>query len=248
MLRCECGEAMIARTNGGYQMYYCNGRGKLGKKFCSMPHLRRADIDGAVYRYFEQIALDLDATRRSVEEAQNRKLTEIRALRDQADRDAQRAAEKLARVRRDYTEGRIDAADWREFRDELGGEKTAAEAQVERLTQSQAEVEQSGAMLDAEREVLEHLAQIRRSIAGEIQSVEGVDAVRAALARMFERFVIRRGVPGRVHVELVSDELWIEPVARDREVDGMTESLRPVLRSEAGSFLPVFEGIPVLKK
>jgi len=25
-VRCECGEAMVPRTNGGYQMYYCNGR------------------------------------------------------------------------------------------------------------------------------------------------------------------------------------------------------------------------------
>src|SRR4051794_30931581 len=30
LLRCECGEAMVPRTNGGYQMYYCNGRNSFG--------------------------------------------------------------------------------------------------------------------------------------------------------------------------------------------------------------------------
>ena len=72
MLRCECGEAMVPRTNGGYQMYYCNGRSKLGRDFCEMPHVRRRDIDEAVYRYFEQVALDVEATRRTIAEARDR--------------------------------------------------------------------------------------------------------------------------------------------------------------------------------
>ena len=35
------------------------------------------------------------------------------------------------------------------------------------------------------------LADIRKAIAGEVKSSEGVDAVRAALARLFEAFIVR---------------------------------------------------------
>jgi site-specific DNA recombinase len=100
MLRCECGEAMVPRTNSAYQMYYCNGRSKLGRAFCDMPHLRRAEIDQAVYRYFEQVALDVEATRRTILDARSRKLAEVRALLEQAQHEARRAEERLARVRR----------------------------------------------------------------------------------------------------------------------------------------------------
>jgi site-specific DNA recombinase len=78
MLRCgNCDEAMVPRTNGGYQMYYCNGR-KLGKELCSTPHIRRADIDSAVYAYFERVGLDVEATRRQLEGVQSAGLARSR--------------------------------------------------------------------------------------------------------------------------------------------------------------------------
>src|SRR3954463_12853198 len=75
MLRCECGEAMVPRTNGGYEMYYCNGRHPFGSDYCDKPHLRRGGIDQAGYRYFEQRGLDIEAPRRTIAEARDRKLT-----------------------------------------------------------------------------------------------------------------------------------------------------------------------------
>lgn len=249
MLRCECGEPMVARSqNAGY--YQCARRKEFGSAQCDMPHLRRADIDSAVYRYFEQVGLDVDATRRALEESQDRKLGEVRALRTEAVRESQRAAEKLARVRRDYSEGRLEAGDWASFRDELSAEKVAADAAAARLTASEAEIENDSALLDAEREMLGQLTEIRRTIAGEVRSSDGVDAVRAALARLFESFVVRRGAPaGRVHVELVDEALWIDPVVREQAVEGFSESMRPVLRAERVEHRwPVFGGIPVLRK
>jgi DNA invertase Pin-like site-specific DNA recombinase len=232
MLRCECGEAMVPRTNGGYEMYYCNGRSKLGRDFCSTPHLRRVDIDSAVYRYFEQVGLDVEETRRSIAEARDRKLAEVRALREEAEHEARRAEERLARVRRDYTDGRLDADDWREFRAELGSERDAARAEAERLETQLREVERWGAVKDAEAETVRRLSEIRAVIAGEVRDAEGLEAVRAALARTFERFVIRRRVP-RVHVELVADaQLVIEPVVREHALSGYSENLRPILRRE----------------
>jgi hypothetical protein len=42
----------------------------------------------------------------------------------------------------------------------------------------------------------------------------GTDAVRAALSRLFEGFAVHRGMPERVHVELIG-EVWIEPLVRE---------------------------------
>jgi hypothetical protein len=86
---------------------------------------------------------------------------------------------------------------------------------------------------DAEAETLRQLSEIRAVIAGEVRDAEGLDAVRAALARTFERFVIRRHAP-RVHVELVADtQLVIEPVVREQALSGYSENLRPILRRVA---------------
>jgi DNA invertase Pin-like site-specific DNA recombinase len=232
MLRCECGEAIVPRTNGGYEMYYCNGRSKLGLDFCNMPHVRRADIDGAVYRYFEQVALDVEATRQTIFNARNRKLAEIRALYEQAEQEARRAEERLARVRRDYADGRLDAEDWREFRTELSGEREAARAEAERLGGQLREVERWGELRDAEAETLRTLAELRALIAGEINDAGGLDALRAVLARTFDYFILRREAQ-HVHVELIVEpELVIEPVVRERAIEGHSEHLRPILRRE----------------
>lgn len=232
LLRCECGDAMVPRTNGGYEMYYCNGRSKLGRDFCDMPHIRRVDVDSAVFRYFQQVGLDVEATRQAIAEARDRKLAEVRALRDAAEGEAQRAEGRLARVRRDYTDGRLDADDWREFKTELGAERDAARAEASRLAAQQEEVERWADVRDAEAETLRRLAEIRALIAGEVREADGLDAVRAALSRTFERFVIRRQLE-RVHVELIADaRLVIEPVVRERAVEGYSENLRPILRRE----------------
>lgn len=233
LLRCECGEAMVPRTNGGYEMYYCNGRGKLGRDFCDMPHLRRADIDSAVYRYFEQVGLDVEATRAAIAQARDRKLAEVQALLDAAEREVQRAEERLARVRRDYTDGRLDAEDWREFKRELTAERDAARAELQRLEAQYREVEEWARVRDAEAETLRRLSEIRALIAGEVVGADGLEAVRAALTRTFEAFIVRRQPVERVHVELVSRaRIVIEPVVREQAIAGYTEMLRPILRRE----------------
>jgi hypothetical protein len=93
------------------------------------------------------------------------------------------------------------------------------------------EVESWGELQDSEEETLRRLAAIRAAIAGEVTDAEGLDAVRAALARLFEGFVIHHGIPERAHVELIG-ETWIEPVVREEAVEGYGENLRPVLRRE----------------
>jgi hypothetical protein len=236
MLRCgQCGYAMTSRTDRRYRLekYLCSGRMIHGVQFCDMPSVKRVDVDSAVYRYFEQVALDVEATREAVAEARDRKLAEVRALRDEAETEVRRAEERLARVRRDYTDGKIDAEDWREFREELGAERDAAQAEAKRLATQQREVQAWGELRDAEAETWRRLSEIRAVIAGDVRDAKGLDAVRAALGRTFEHFIVRPSVP-RVHIELIADAgLVIDPVVREQAVAGYTENLRPVLRRES---------------
>jgi hypothetical protein len=149
-----------------------------------------------VFAYFANVALDVDATRAQLAEARDRRLAEVRALRADAESDALRARERLGRVRRDYQDGRLDADDWAEQREQLSEEGAAAEASVKRLRDQEAEVGAWGELLDAERDTLQRLGELRRAIAGQVRDAEGLAAVRAALLRLFEGLVVHRADPG----------------------------------------------------
>jgi hypothetical protein len=105
-------------------------------------------------------------------------------------------------------------------------------AEAERLRASEAETKEGATLLDAEREALERLTEIRRAIAGEVKDAAGTEAVRAALSRLFDGFVLHRSKPQRVNVELADEGWWIEPLVKPRAVAGYAESMRPVLRRE----------------
>jgi site-specific DNA recombinase len=234
LLRCgECGQAMVPRSYWGEQ-YLCNGRQVLG---CEMPVAQRAEIDAAVYAYFERVGLDVEATRRSLAEARESKLREIRALLVEARQEERRSQERLSRVRRDYQDGRLDPEDWVEHRQELTAELEAAGAEAERLREQEAAVESWAELSDVEQATFERLSELRRVIAGEAKGE--IDSVRAALGRIFEQFVLHRAdsgsAPKRLHAELamVGDGGFvIEPVVREEAIEGYSETMRPVLRRE----------------
>jgi DNA invertase Pin-like site-specific DNA recombinase len=238
MLRCgHCGEAVVPRTNGGYEMYYCNGRSKMRVEFCDLPHLRRAVVDSAVFSYFEQVGLDIEATRRQLAESRDEKLVEIRALVGQAESEKHKAEERLERVRRDYTDGELTAADWAGFRDELEGQLRGATGAVDQLTERLAIVEAWGELADTERDMLQGLAELRKAVAGEVADASTIEAVRPVLSKLFEHFTIHQVKPGqRVHAELAwqgrDHDLIIEPTIREQAIAGYS-NLRPVFRREA---------------
>jgi len=233
-LRCgECGEAMAPRTARNrsgtlHECYLCLGR-RQDPTSCSMPPVSRAEVDAAVYRYFEQVGLDVEATREQLIAAVERKQAEVRALCEAAEREAQEADERLMRVKRDYTHGELTAAEWRELRADLAPELDAAKAEAERLRERLSATEAETAISDVETELLEQLVRIRAAVAGEVTDAAGVAAVRSALLRLFDGFVLHRDIPDRAHVELI-DTRWIEPLVSERAVAGYDEKLRPVLR------------------
>jgi hypothetical protein len=178
--------------------------------------------------YATREGLRWTATREQLTAAVERKRAEVQALCDAAEREAQQAAERLARVKRDYTHGELTVAEWRELRADLASELDAAQAQAERLHERLRSVEADTAVTDVETELLEQLARIRAAGAGEITDAAGVAAVRSALLRLFDGFVLHRDVPEQAHVELIG-EYWIEPIVSQQAIEGYDEKLRPVL-------------------
>lgn len=202
--------------------------------------MQREEIDAAVYAYFEKVGLDVEATRAQVDEALERRLSEARVLREAAEAEERRAADALTRIRRDYTEGRLSACEWRDFRDELAEEREAAGAEVTRLREQEHRTAEGSALRDCEEETLRSLAEIRQAIVGEIKNTEGLEAVRAALRKLFEAVILHRGdseaVPARQYADLAflgrRGEYLIEPVVRDVVIEGYTQKLTPILRRE----------------
>jgi DNA invertase Pin-like site-specific DNA recombinase len=222
MLKCgACGGSMVPRTlrarseNGrSYEAYLCANR-IADKESCQQTPVMREDIDSAFFRYFESVALDVDATRAHFAGEQSRRLSESGALRDEARRDESRAAERLARVKRDYQDGRLDADDWNDQRAELTAELEGARAKLARL-EAQAKALATEALPDAEAAVLEYLTDLRAAVVGRVAERNGLDTVRAAVATMFERFTLHRldgptGPPVAVEA-LVTGAYFLEPV------------------------------------
>ena len=96
-----------------------------------------------------------------------------------------------------------------------------------------------------QREVIDaavygYFAKVRLAIVGEIRNAEGLEAVRAALRKLFEAFILHRGdseaAPARQYTDLAflgrRGEYLIEPVVRDVVIEGYTEKLTPILRRE----------------
>jgi hypothetical protein len=134
----------------------------------------------------------------------------------------------------------------------MTAELHAAKAEAERLTDSEAEAERDRDAIDAERDVLEMLADIRKSMAGEIQTAVGAEAVRAALSRLFSGFSLhpRRNprYEGRGRSELVDagDELMIELQVRERALVGYSHTgMYPVLRREPLHENNQRDGLPI---
>jgi hypothetical protein len=186
LLRCgACGGYMRARTpKGRSPRYDCPTRG------CTMRGVLRRDVDEPFLAYLEETTFDVAATRQAVAEEHSRRTAESAALIAQAEREVSEVDAAYSRIRADYVAGRLDAEDWHSFRDELTERRAGAEAEAEQLRGRAAEIDAEAAAFDADAEAAERLAALREAVAGEVASAEGLGAVRAALARVFERVVL----------------------------------------------------------
>jgi DNA invertase Pin-like site-specific DNA recombinase len=244
LLRCTCGAAMSpvtkkdkrAANRTGYESYHCLKRLHYGPDACSQAPINRELIDESVYRYFERVALDEDATRRAVKEQAARQLSESQARRQEAETELARAEAALARIEGDYIAGRIDAGKWNRLEDRLRDEMDAARAQADQHQRRQQEIEAAIAAFDVEKAIAEELTALRRIVAGQIQDGSGGDlaALRATLKRLFAGFELQEAGAFAFPRGGLDGDRWIE---NDPEVGKLLNvdrySLQPVLRREA---------------
>jgi site-specific DNA recombinase len=245
-LRCgACGEAMVPRTD--HDTYQCHRRVRLGPEGCPQTPVSRTQIDTAFLDHFQRIGLDVEETQRQFVAATELQLAEARALREQAERAAQEAAAAVERARRDYKRRALSAESYEELRPEVEAESAAAAAEVERLREREREVSQSVGLEDVEEEVLRWLAELREMIAGKVRDADSIEAIRAALGRLFEGFRLHRvdedvrreleaaevglPIPARNHTLLLPDAaLVIEPLVKPQAIQGYEDEMVPVLR------------------
>ena len=203
-----------------WSYYYCNGGSQYGD--CKMPSISRERVDTAVLDYFAAVALNLDATRQQLESERDRRIKRKCRIFGSKRRQTCSASPSSSTGSAATTDAvSFPASDWQEFRNEINGERDALRAQVERLAESETEIVRDAAFDDAEQELLERLAEIRRSITGEINAADDVDAVRAAITRVFEGFVLhpQRGAryqgSGRAELVDVDDSYMVEFTVRE---------------------------------
>ena len=91
-----------------------------------MSAVYRSDVDSAVYGYFKDLGLDAESTREQLVAARERDLAEARDVLAGAEEETQAARERLERVKRDYISEQLNAAEWRELREELEPELSAS--------------------------------------------------------------------------------------------------------------------------
>jgi site-specific DNA recombinase len=246
-LRCSCGASMRPRSEkkdyGSYDIYICDGRHSGASPDCTQKAVPRADVDTTIYRLFENVALDVEGTRRQIAERRDRDLGEMRALRENAEREMLRKHDALAKVERDYLEGDLGAATYERLNAQLAEDTAAAAAEVAQLSERERQVIEASDRLDAEEGALRLLTEVRQQIAGRIREAGLLDArghrhplwraeppadliasVRAALAQVFESFTIHHDPLGEIPEDPskpwcgAQGEYVIEPKLRDDAV------------------------------
>jgi DNA invertase Pin-like site-specific DNA recombinase len=198
MLRCVCGEAMLPRSAADQaDVYVCRAH-KRDAATCPVSPLRRSIIDSAALAMFEDVALDLDATRDHITRQLTSRSAEVSALLQRAEREAAVATERFQRVQRAFQDGHIEAVDWSEQRTQLIEERDAADAELARLRTQANRITNDLADVDAESETLRRWAALRAAVAGRVNEAADVLPLRAALSAVCTSVTLRTVEEGAI--------------------------------------------------
>ncbi len=182
-----------------------------------MPPLPRALIDDAVVGYFTAAVLDVEETGRRAAEAASgaiREAAELRAAAEKAALDAERA---VLRMQRDYRAGDLSARRFEAMIDDAERDLDAARAEAERLREQEQAVQ-------ARPDLPEALEALQAELLEPLRGADTVAAIRAALRKVFDHFVVVR-----IPLERVEREFPAEYLDRD---DGEEVAFRPATPPE----------------
>jgi site-specific DNA recombinase len=241
LLRCGCCGSKLsvrrAETPAGVREHYrCMGR-RSGATECKQPDVPREPIDTAVLAYFEQVALDVTGTVEQLAGERDRRLAECDAKLAQARKvqaEAERQLERLDGLLRD--EG-MTLDEWRRVAAVPQSEAEAAAGAIADVTAEREQVEATLDIADATGEFMERITALRSTVAGEINSAEGIAATQASLRRVFDGFVLHRGsapeAPRWVNAELMVGASYVlEPRVSEDARLGALPAGTPVVKRE----------------
>jgi DNA invertase Pin-like site-specific DNA recombinase len=241
----ECGERVgtrAAQRPGGRDLYVCRNR-RLGK--CSLPHIGRSLLDGAVRDHFVERRLDVIDAQATIE----RQLLDIHAKLDQgagivreeiAEVERERAG-VLAfqrRVQDDYGAGKMSAKQWARLDADCEQRAERAEGALAHLRERLERLGRAGAteQIDA---ALDRLNRLRALIEGEL-TAETAPLLNHQLSKVFEELTLTRSgdriiVDPKVRPEWIPEGTWRaldfgEDDHEGAQVVEVVDYLDPVLR------------------
>lgn len=125
------------------------------------------------------------------------------------------ARARFDRVRRDYQDGRLDADDWRDQKNQLQDELEAAQSALAALRAREERIREEGNLRDAQSDALNALVDIRAAVSGRLSDRDDLASARNALKHVFKEFRLHwRDRP----VSIADGELarwWIEVVPHE---------------------------------
>ena len=212
LLYCANGHRMLARRWGHSEYYACSRKHSYGD--CACPDANRRAVDETLLHHYLLRHFDADSVREGLAASAASKSAEASSLAEAADREEQEAVAALARIRRDYMAGKIEADAWNEFRADLEEAQAASRAKAAQLRARVAELEAEAAQTDVEAELVARLNEITEAVRGDATNPEAVAQMRAALAATFSRIVYRPSADVPAGVTVVWGAAELAPVLR----------------------------------
>ena len=232
-------------TASGREVYECRGR-RNDPDACSQLPIPRKTVDTTVLSYFEDVALDLAASRAEIAEGITQALADQRAIREEAERTVAQKQASLSRVRADYLSGEITGKTYEQFEVQLLDELRAADAEMEQLRRHEEELMQAAGP-SAEDQIAERLAELRAAVAGRVKESVDLPTVRAILARLFEMFIVTPYHPEQQYEGPAAETVRAQHAAVAAETrEWGVETLTPGKPGWSITVLPreeVFEGL-----
>lgn len=200
LLRCgKCGAAMIPMTRQS-QTYECFTRMNEGTDRCDQKPVRRELVDDALLSDLLTHFVDLEETKRRIEERMTADLSVAHETLNDAQGEVLRKQESIGRVERDYLDGKLAVEKWERFEAKLTAELDGAQEALLRAQGHVTEVEQADDLRDAEEALLRLLADLRAAATGGLEHAPNLAALRTILLDMFERIDLVSG--GRLPANL----------------------------------------------
>jgi DNA invertase Pin-like site-specific DNA recombinase len=189
LLYCTNGHRMLARRWGHTEYYTCQRKHTYGD--CDAPDANRRRVDETLLHHFLISHFDEDEMRERLRTAADDKIAEAQALAGGADREEQSAVVALARIKRDYIAGKIDADDWHELRADLEEAQAASRNKAAQLRARAEEVKAEATRVDVEAQLVARLGAVMRAVEGNADNPDAIAELRAALTATFERIIYR---------------------------------------------------------